>query len=317
MRILIVLMAMLIGWTPAVAQLTNTLVVQVDCDSGDKVQPQLDASSHDTALEFVLSGTCREAIIVQRDGVILRGNAPPARTVIVGSIDVADARKVFLSDLLLRRSPASGVTVRDGAFATLHNVVSIYHGASALNVYRNAAATVDRSVFIGDNDRDTVHVNTGAALDLTRTRITAKATGVALGIHGAGSVRMELNTRLIHESPSASNERVGAALLLDGGASANFLESRVASSVTGNIVIAGAGSGSFSTAGFAGNLLVDETAMLALAGDVALTGDVRVGSQALLDYNGAGQTGSANCFDNGAVKSVPAGVSTGASCVVY
>jgi hypothetical protein len=102
---------------PAAAKTIN-----VDCDDSKQTLAGALEDKSTGDLNIVFSGTCKEYLSLQRDGVAIRGK--DASATVVGAIEVTAARRVLLEGFTCRDSTQGEYCIGAlyGASVTLHNI---------------------------------------------------------------------------------------------------------------------------------------------------------------------------------------------------
>ena len=158
--------------------------------------------AHDRHLEITFTGTCRGPIVIQLDGLTLRGvgnavidgvghdavTVAGASGVVLTGIEVRGGRNgvvgvngahLSLSDLNVHDNTGFGITLQTGSSAVLSDVTIADNGVNGLDLQTGSAATVTGTLTVTGNDVFGINVN-GSALTLSRATVTAS--GNALGI---------------------------------------------------------------------------------------------------------------------------------------
>jgi hypothetical protein len=96
--------------------------IAVDCDDTKQTLAGAVADKSTGDLNIVFSGTCKEQLIVQRDGVAIRGK--DATAAIIGGIEINAARRVLLEGFTCRDNTQLEYCIGAlyGASVTLHNI---------------------------------------------------------------------------------------------------------------------------------------------------------------------------------------------------
>lgn len=123
--------------------------INVDCDAQQTLAGAL-ADKSGADLNVVFSGTCKEYVSIQRDGVAIRGK--DANAAVAGGIDVVAARRVLLEDFTCRDNTQLEYCIGAnlGASVTLHNIKVINSSVRGVSIFNSAALidglTVDKTV---------------------------------------------------------------------------------------------------------------------------------------------------------------------------
>lgn len=127
---------------PSIYQVpADAKTITVDCDARQTLAAALaDRSSAD--LNIVFSGTCKEYIYLQRDGVAIRGKDSTAA--ILGGIEITAARRVLLENFTCRDNTQLEYCIGAlyGASVTLHNIKVLNSSVRGVLIY-NAVALID------------------------------------------------------------------------------------------------------------------------------------------------------------------------------
>jgi hypothetical protein len=123
--------------------------IDVDCDGKQTLTAALaDKSTGD--LNIVFSGTCREYVYLQRDGVAIRGKDSTAT--LAGAIEVTAAKRVLLEGFSCRDNTQLEYCVGAllGSSVTLHNLKVFNSSVRGVEVFNSAALieglTVDKTI---------------------------------------------------------------------------------------------------------------------------------------------------------------------------
>jgi len=310
--------------TTASAQLNNPIIANVNCTTGGSIQNEIESASLAQPLEIVVTGPCTENLDIERDQVTIK-SATSGRQTLNGNITVSTADRVFISGFNVRRVPGPathGIKAENGATLRLESIVATGHRGATLMVQRNAFVWANLVTLIGTTiSRETIAVTDGGTLRLERSKATASNPGndaYVMGLYRNGTVRMQYNVRLEHtNNPLSSNEYDGAAIVALDGSVVRIHQDGPVNTVTGNLVSSDTSSMDLRHSNITGNVLIHRNSLIELRGSTNLIGNVRSGARSLLDYKGATQTGTADCFNEGAVRNVPGTVTPGINCTVY
>src|SRR5262249_43450782 len=123
--------------------------IDVDCDGKQTLTAALaDKSTGD--LNIVFSGTCREYVYLQRDGVAIRGKDSTAT--LAGAIEVTAAKRVLLDGFTCRDNTQLEYCLGAllGSSVTFHNIKIFNSSVRGLEVFNAAALieglTVDKTI---------------------------------------------------------------------------------------------------------------------------------------------------------------------------
>lgn len=318
--------AVCFGATAASAQLSNPLIVNVNCNTGGVIQTEIENATLSRPLEIVISGTCNQDVIIERDQVVLRSSVPGTRRTINGFIEVNTADRIELKDLLIRRRAgpaATGIKVLNGATVKMENVNVAAHRINQLQVSRNSAAIVEGSQFIGNAaSQEAVIASDGGHIRMENSLIRAvkvnDSDGHGLGLYRNAVARLSRNTRLEHTGTgcNASNDFECAATIVGDGSQLRLQDIGPANTVTGNAVAFDRGQIDARATTFTGNLNANTMSYIELRDTTTVNGNVIVARRSLIRYKGASQTGTLNCFGESAVNGVPGTVTVPGSCTV-
>lgn len=90
----------------------------VNCASGGSIQDALAKKKLDRPLTVVIRGACTEPVTITQDDVTLQGETGSS---ITGPVTVDGARRAVIADLGISNPTGNGVTITNGAAATLRN----------------------------------------------------------------------------------------------------------------------------------------------------------------------------------------------------
>ncbi len=123
--------------------------INVDCDAQQTLAGALaDKSTGD--LNIVFSGTCKEYLYVQRDGVAIRGK--DATATLAGAIEFTAARRILLENFTCRDNTQLEYCIGAllGSSVTLHNIKVFNSSVRGILIFNSAALieglTVDKTV---------------------------------------------------------------------------------------------------------------------------------------------------------------------------
>jgi hypothetical protein len=123
--------------------------INVDCDAQQTLTGAL-ADKSNADLNIVFSGTCKEYVYLQRDGVAIRGKDSSAA--VAGGIEVTAARRVLLEDFTCRDNTQLEYCIGAllGASVTMHNIKVFNSSVRGVSIFNSAALidglTVDKTV---------------------------------------------------------------------------------------------------------------------------------------------------------------------------
>jgi parallel beta-helix repeat protein len=130
---------------PAVADQPIT----VDCSNGETIGEVLSGKAHkDKPLVLMIRGTCHENVTVGRDDVALEGDVPGAA--IFGSVTIDAARRVSVSRLSVTNPAGDGISVENGASATVRDSTIAENGGHGIAVLNASFAIVERNILSGN-----------------------------------------------------------------------------------------------------------------------------------------------------------------------
>jgi hypothetical protein len=123
--------------------------INVDCDAQQTIAGAVaDKSTGD--LNIVFSGTCKEYVYLQRDGVSIRGK--DAVATLVGAIEVTAAKRVLLEGFTCRDNTQLEYCIGAllGSSVTLHNIKVFNSSVRGVEIFNSAALieglTVDKTI---------------------------------------------------------------------------------------------------------------------------------------------------------------------------
>jgi hypothetical protein len=207
----------------------------VDCARGESIQRHIDRRNPDHALTLIIRGTCAENVTISRDDVTLVGEGGTVN----GTISIVGARRVLIrtlavssptgagisgtgnaaftvEDSSLERNATDGVTVRNGAHATLRRNRLADNGVAGLpDTGRGIHATHGGSVdaednTIIDNLSDGVGVYNNSYARLVRNTIERN------GRAAAGDAGVQLGRSRVRAGGNIIRNNTGAAALAVG-----------------------------------------------------------------------------------------------------
>jgi hypothetical protein len=128
----------------------NAKTIAVNCDDAKQTLAAALADKTGVDLNIVFSGTCKEYVSIQRDGVAIRGK--DATAAVAGGIEVNAAKRVLLENVTCRDNARweSCIGVLYGASVTMHNI-KVFNSAVRGVMILDAVAlieglTVDKTV---------------------------------------------------------------------------------------------------------------------------------------------------------------------------
>ncbi len=123
--------------------------INVDCDAQQTLAAALgDKSGAD--LNVVFSGTCKEYVYIQRDGVAIRGK--DASAAVAGAIEITSGRRILLENFTCRDNAQLEYCIGAilGSAVTLHNIKVFNSGIRGVMIHNSTALidglTVDKTV---------------------------------------------------------------------------------------------------------------------------------------------------------------------------
>lgn len=138
----------LFSWAPVEAQSPS---VVVDCTRGQRLTNALKRGPSKAQLDLGFRGTCRENLVISRDGVSLQGIGANAR--IEGGLILDGATRITLKNFTASNSPDIGILVGNGSAATLRDLRvenATLRGIDVMNSTANIAnTTVDSAKAVG------------------------------------------------------------------------------------------------------------------------------------------------------------------------
>ena len=178
--------------------------IHVDCDRGHKLQRAVERARAGTTI-FV-HGTCAEQIIVTTDGLQIRGVRGAAidgdigKILYEGTLTVAGARGVVISDMEVRNGPDQGIVIQKDASAELHNLS--VHGNATIGVAVDASYAELANVVADDNGGG-FDFFSGARI-IALGQISAKGNrGSGLAVNGNSS--LELRGSIVETSENGGD----------------------------------------------------------------------------------------------------------------
>lgn len=157
-------------------------IITVNCNSGERVQPAIDANLG--PVEIDITGICLESVVIRDKDVMLKGTTKPsldgirsadrtmpALTIRGSGIDSVDS-------LSFNNNPGVGMSIQ-GASVTLSNCLFQTNGSNGLKVFGSALVTATGLTFAG-NTAASVNVNDGqffcTGCDLSGNSFAVQAT---------------------------------------------------------------------------------------------------------------------------------------------
>lgn len=137
----------------AIAAPAAAETIPVDC-SKRAISDVLDSKGEkDKPLVLRVRGSCSEHVVISRDDVTLEGD--PAGATIDGSLRIDNARRVVVANLTVTNPSGDGVTLTNGASATLRGNSVVLNGGHGVVVFNGSYAVVERNV-LSNNGRTNV-----------------------------------------------------------------------------------------------------------------------------------------------------------------
>lgn len=124
--------------------------IAVDCDDPKQTLAAAVADKSTSDLNIVFSGTCKEYLTLQRDGVAIRGK--DASAAVAGGIEITAARRVLLEGFTCRDNTQLEYCIGAlyGASVTLHNIKVFNSNVRGVMIFNSVALveglTVDKTV---------------------------------------------------------------------------------------------------------------------------------------------------------------------------
>lgn len=309
--------------TTATAQLSNPLIVNVNCNSGGVIQNEIDNATISRPVEIVVTGPCTENLVIARDQVTIR-SATAGRQTLNGNVTVSNADRVTIDGFNIKRVPGPatwGIMAKNDASVKLENIVATGHRGNTLAVTRNATVRANLVTLIGTSiSSETIVVADGGYLRFERSRAQASNQNdgaSALGLYRNATAKLQYNARLIHTNPSASDEYAGAAVVALEGSVLRIQADGTVNTITGNVAISDAATADIRNTNLTGNVISNRMSLVEFRSSTTIVGDVRAGTRSLIDFRFSPMTGAINCYSDGAVRRVPAGITPNVNCVVY
>ena len=145
--------------------------INVDCDAKQALAAAL-ADKSGADLNIVFSGTCKEYLYIQRDGVAIRGK--DATATVAGGIEVTAAKRILFEGFTCRDNTQLEYCIGAllGSSVTLHNIKVFNSSVRGVLIYNSAALidglavdkTISTSIFIRGS-----HVRMEGELTFTNT----------------------------------------------------------------------------------------------------------------------------------------------------
>lgn len=201
---------------PTVMLLSSCLLAATTSAAAD---PVLDCSrrslanaverAHDRNREITFTGTCQGPIVIQLDGLTLRGvgnavidgggndavTVAGASGVVLDGIEIRNGRNgligvngahLSLSDLNVHGNTGFGISLQTGSSAVLSGVTIADSGFNGLDVQTGSAATVTGTLTVTGSRVFGINVN-GSAFTLSQATVTASANTLGIQIATGGN----------------------------------------------------------------------------------------------------------------------------------
>jgi hypothetical protein len=116
--------------------------IAVDCDDTKQTLAAAVADKTTADLNITFSGTCKEYLQIQRDGVAIRGK--DATAAVMGGIDILSSRRILLEGFTCRDSQQqeSCIGAQYGSSVFLHNI-KVYNGLGRGVTFFNSVGLVE------------------------------------------------------------------------------------------------------------------------------------------------------------------------------
>src|SRR5262245_42659092 len=180
--------------SPVIA-LGNADTVIVDCSRGASIGAALGKKNPDRPLAVVIKGACAETVLITRDDTALIGDGGTVN----GTINIVGAKRVFVRTLTLSSPTGPGISASDNAAVTVEDSILDRNGTEGITVRNGAHATVQRSslsnngVAAGPDSGRGIDVRHHGSVDARNNNISNnRADGV--GVFNDGYVRLQENT---------------------------------------------------------------------------------------------------------------------------
>lgn len=316
----LVIAVALFGVMPAAAQNVPLLNVAVNCGGGQKIQGHLNNKTRARRLIITITGTCNENLKISRDDVIIKGPTPGQRNAtITGSIIVTGSTRIELLHLKVLAGPDFGITVKRGSSVFMKNIGVSGHPQGALAIVRASVVQLENSTLGSPPSTPdaTIQVVDNSVLQMERTTVFANGGGfnAVIGVYRSGAVRIRgAGSTIVHNGAPQADESTAAAIAAYDNSNVRVQDS--GHTITGNIAISDGSTADLRDNTINGNVFAHRMSLIEFRNTSNIIGTVRSGTRSLIDYKGATQTGTASCFQDGAVRGKPASV-TATNCVEY
>jgi len=137
----------------AIAATAAAETIPVDCSKRAINDVLAGKDEKGKPLVLQVRGNCAEHVIIDRDDVTLEGDASGAT--IDGSLKIDNARRVVVANLTVTNPGGDGITLTNGASATLRGNTVVLNGGHGVVVFNGSYAVVERNL-LSNNGRTNV-----------------------------------------------------------------------------------------------------------------------------------------------------------------
>lgn len=171
----------------------STKTVEVDCPAGGSISQALDSGNQAKRLIIVVRGICTESVSVERDDVVIRGDATLGGT-ILGPDPAVDTVTVTARDVTLEALTVSGgrngITAVGAARLIVRGATVESTGRNGVTYANGSSGTIDGST-IRSNPRDGVGVDASSATIINSTISNNARTGILVSVGGAARIGVD------------------------------------------------------------------------------------------------------------------------------
>jgi hypothetical protein len=193
------LLAASVACAPGASLGSDSITRVIRCAHGDSIQRQIDKRNPDKSLVLVIRGTCTEDVTVDRDDVTLAGEAPLASDKVIGTISVPGSRRVLVRNLAVSSPTGAGIEASDNAAVTIEDSKLDQNGTDGVSVRNGAQATLRRTSLSnnglagGPDTGRGIHATQNGSVDARdSTILNNRSDGV--GVFNGSYVRLVANT---------------------------------------------------------------------------------------------------------------------------
>lgn len=191
---LVFFLGFLFASLPGIALADSDSVI-VDCARGRSIQDALGKKNPDRPLTVVIRGTCAGDVLVTRDDVTLVGEGGTVN----GTISIVGARRVLVQTLTVSSPTGAGISGTDNAAFTVRDSIVERNGTHGVTVRNGAHATLRRNRLaengqagLPDTGRGIEATHGGSVDAQDNTIIDNRSDGV--GVFNDSYARLVLNT---------------------------------------------------------------------------------------------------------------------------